>query len=175
MAIRFLKANCRQDDGTYILRQSTDGEALHLYDLGLASSSKQKHFKWMLAMLSYRFAIRLGHHIKIATVRCRVQIRQRQMHLFTRYYFTLFYLTELQCGLISSSNLYSFLQCAVLCFAFHFYPSSLFFISVLHFCSSFLFFNSVLHFFSSSLFFISVLHFYSSFLFFISILHFCLL
>lgn len=84
--IRFLKAHCRRDDGTYILRQSTDGEALQLYDLGLASYSKQKHFKWMLAMLSYRFAIRLGHHIKIATVRCRAQIRQRQMHLFSRYH-----------------------------------------------------------------------------------------
>ena len=59
---------------------------MHLYDLGLASYAKQKHFKWMLAMLSYRFAIRLGHHIKIATPRCRVQIRQRQMHLFSRYY-----------------------------------------------------------------------------------------
>lgn len=133
MTIRFLKANCRQDDGTYILRQSTDGEALHLYDLGLASSSKQKHFKWMLAMLSYRFAIRLGHHIKIATVRCRVQIRQRQMHLFTRYYFTLFYLTELQCALISLSP-YSFLQCTIRSPPLLLCPSFLFFCSVLHFC-----------------------------------------
>jgi hypothetical protein len=144
MTIRFLKANCRQDDGTYILRQSTDGEALHLYDLGLASSSKQKHFKWMLAMLSYRFAIRLGHHIKIATVRCRVQIRQRQMHLFTRYSSTLLYLTELQCALLSLSKLYSFLRYTLLCSSFHFYPSSLFFISVLHFYSSVLFFICLL-------------------------------
>ena len=46
--LRFLKENCRQDDGTYILRRSPDGQNLRLYDLGLASSSKQKHFKWML-------------------------------------------------------------------------------------------------------------------------------
>ena len=30
-------------------------------------------------MLSYRFAIRLGHHVRIATARSKVQIRQRQV------------------------------------------------------------------------------------------------
>jgi hypothetical protein len=85
-------------------------------------------------------------------------------------YFTL--LTKLQCALISSSNLYSFLQCTVLYSPFLSYPSSLSFISVLRLYSSFLFFISVLHFYSSFLFFISILHLYSSFLFFISVLHF---
>ena len=37
-------------------------------------------------MLSYRFAIRLGHHVRIATARSKVQIRQRQMHLFSSCY-----------------------------------------------------------------------------------------
>jgi hypothetical protein len=81
--LKFLKENCRRDDGTYILRRSAEGNSLHLYDLGLASEGKQKQFKWMLAMLSYRFAVRLGQHVKVATPQSRLQIRQRQSHLFT--------------------------------------------------------------------------------------------
>jgi len=57
-----------------VLRRSPDGQDLRLYDLGLASSSKQKHFKWMLAMLSFRFATRLGHHLAIANARSKVPV-----------------------------------------------------------------------------------------------------
>lgn len=79
--MRFLKENCRHDDDTYILRRSPDGTALHLYDLSLASRTKQKKFKWMLAMLSYRFAMRLGHHIHLANAVGKILIRNRQSHL----------------------------------------------------------------------------------------------
>lgn len=84
--MRFLKENCRREDGTYILCTSPNGDSLHLYDLGLASMSRQKKFKWMLAMLSYRFAVRLGHHSKISTISGRILIRQRQLHLFRSCY-----------------------------------------------------------------------------------------
>ena len=47
--MRFLKTSCCKEDGTYILTKSSTGQALQLFDLGLASEKKQKRFKWMLA------------------------------------------------------------------------------------------------------------------------------
>jgi hypothetical protein len=93
--MRFLKENCRREDGTYILCTSPNGDSLHLYDLGLASMSRQKKFKWILSMLSYRFAVRLGHHSKISTINGRILIRQRQLHLFRSCYDLLQEINEL--------------------------------------------------------------------------------
>lgn len=73
--MRFLKSTCNRDDGTYILKKSPTGQSLHLYDLGLASENKQKRFKWMLSMISYRFAIRLGHHMHITNFVGKIQYK----------------------------------------------------------------------------------------------------
>lgn len=81
--LRFLRDNCRRDVGTYILRMSPEGEALHLYDLDAMSVERKLKWKWLLAMVSYRFAVRLGHHIKRGSAATKAQIRSRQRKLFS--------------------------------------------------------------------------------------------
>lgn len=81
--LRFLRDNCRRDVGTYILRLSPDGEALHLYDLDAMSVERKMKWKWLLAMVSYRFAVRLGHHTKQGSAATKAQIRSRQTKLFS--------------------------------------------------------------------------------------------
>jgi hypothetical protein len=64
--LRFLKENCRRDGNTYILRRcNSDRDALQIYDLTTMSTSQQKRWKWLLAMVSHRFALRLGSHSQI--------------------------------------------------------------------------------------------------------------
>ena len=53
-----------------------------MYDLNVASLPHQKKWKWMLAMLSHRFAVRLGQFMKTVTPLSRYQIRERQIKLF---------------------------------------------------------------------------------------------
>eukprot|EP01038_Epipyxis_sp_PR26KG_P008376 gene8376-11333_t len=85
--MRFLKENCCRDESTYLLYRSNNDETpgFHLYDLSLASSQKQRQFKWMLAMLSYRFGVKLGNHIKSTSCThfTKVQMRIRQMRLYS--------------------------------------------------------------------------------------------
>jgi len=45
---------------------------LHLYDLNSAPLQKQKKWKWLLAMVSHRFAVRLGHYMKHASRSAKV-------------------------------------------------------------------------------------------------------
>jgi hypothetical protein len=72
MLMRFLQANCKEDGATYFLQRerrhvddSEDDNAgksvdcVKLYDLTAMSSTPTKKWKWLLAMLSYRFANRL--------------------------------------------------------------------------------------------------------------------
>ena len=56
--LRFLKANCSKDNGTYILRREAGCSNVQLFDI---SSQHQKQWIWRLANLSYRFANRLRH------------------------------------------------------------------------------------------------------------------
>jgi len=57
--LRFLKANCWEDGKTYLLHREEGGHTLALYDVTALSAHRQKRWKWLLAMLSYRFAMRL--------------------------------------------------------------------------------------------------------------------
>ena len=82
--LRFLKENCRQDDGTYILRRSPDGQNLRLYDLGLASSSKQKHFKWMLGEFLLSPCI-LFHHVINTSPICTSHYPTRSLAKIIKY------------------------------------------------------------------------------------------
>ena len=63
--LNFLKESCsREEDGTYLLKRSSDGQLLHIYDLEAAEIQQQRKFKWLLAMVSHRFAIRIGQYLK---------------------------------------------------------------------------------------------------------------
>lgn len=84
--IRFLKESCRKEDATYILRKSETGQSLHLYDLQASPLIQQRKFKWMLAMISYRFATRLCHHMPVVNSVGKIQIRLRQQSLFNTCY-----------------------------------------------------------------------------------------
>jgi hypothetical protein len=79
--LRFLKESCTED-GTYLLRRSSDGEFLHLYDLSNASLLQQQKFKYFIAMVSYRFAVRLGQFMQSATPQSKSHMRMRQRKLF---------------------------------------------------------------------------------------------
>lgn len=79
--LRFLKESCTED-GTYLLRRSSDGEFLHLYDLSNASLLQQQKFKYFIAMVSYRFAVRLGQFMQNATSQSKSHMRMRQRKLF---------------------------------------------------------------------------------------------
>lgn len=80
--MRFLKSSCHKEDGTYLLTKSSNGQSLQLYDLSQTNIAKQRKFKFMLAMISYRFAVRLGYHIPLSTLPSRIQLQHRQNQLF---------------------------------------------------------------------------------------------
>ena len=103
--LRFLRENCHRDSGTYIVHMqrpapsSPTGQpegtgagpgpgpgAIEIFDLQGISLARQKKWKWLLAMLSQRFAVRLGQHYQDASPPSRVIIRDRQMSLFQSCY-----------------------------------------------------------------------------------------
>jgi len=112
MLMRFLQANCKEDGGTYFLQREsmptretegpsqgsntegqTNGEGggnasndcVRLYDLTSMSSTPTRKWKWLLAMMSYRFANRLKQtaidnlYTKPKSFHDSVQSRQRDL------------------------------------------------------------------------------------------------
>ena len=85
--LRFLRESCaKEEDGTYLLRRSSDGEYLHLYDLSNASLLQQKRWKWFIAMVSHRFAVRIGQYMLNANPASKVSVRDVfiQLHPYLR-------------------------------------------------------------------------------------------
>ena len=81
--LNFLKDSCsKEDDGTYLLKRSSDGQLLHIYDLEATNIQQQRKFKWLLAMVSHRFAIRIGQYLKNSSKASHQKMRARQKKLF---------------------------------------------------------------------------------------------
>lgn len=93
--LRFIQENCTSEGSTYILKRCNDSNAIQLYDLSAIAVSKQIKWKWLLAMMSYRFAVRLDHHYVNATPTARIQIRERQLSLYRSSYSLLREIAEL--------------------------------------------------------------------------------
>jgi hypothetical protein len=92
--LKFLQQNCSKEDGTYIVQvtrkpgheNSSPPDSIQIYDLQAMSLSGQRKWKWLLAMLSHRFATRLGHHFGLASPQSRVILRDRQLSLYQSCY-----------------------------------------------------------------------------------------
>jgi hypothetical protein len=108
--LRFLKQNCSKENSTYIVhftrkeseviqeKENSSPDAIQIYDLQALSLSGQKKWKWLLAMLSHRFATRLGHHYSIASPQSRVILRDRQLSLYQSCYDLLLQIRQLGGG-----------------------------------------------------------------------------
>jgi hypothetical protein len=110
--LRFLKQNCSKENSTYIVHftrkeepessqekeNSSAPDAIQIYDLQALSLSGQKKWKWLLAMLSHRFATRLGNHYSIASPQSRVILRDRQLSLYQSCYDLLVQIRQLGGG-----------------------------------------------------------------------------
>ncbi|RHY30030.1 hypothetical protein DYB32_004685 [Aphanomyces invadans] len=78
MLLRFLQSN-----GTYWLFREEGSRSLRLYDVRMLSQGKQRKWKYMMAMLCYRFATRAGRLIFSAkespSLQHRLRVRQREL------------------------------------------------------------------------------------------------
>ncbi|CAN0521499.1 unnamed protein product, partial [Ectocarpus sp. 12 AP-2014] len=64
MLLRFLQENCSREGGTYLLHRSEGAAHVQLYDVSALSRQRHRRWKWLLAMLCYRFALRISHHTR---------------------------------------------------------------------------------------------------------------
>ncbi|RLN86215.1 hypothetical protein BBJ28_00010845 [Nothophytophthora sp. Chile5] len=84
MLLKFLQENCSRPNGTYWLHRKEGESSLRLYDVDVLSQGKQLKWKYMMAMLCYRFAARasrLVNSLASATPHLQQQLQQRQRDL----------------------------------------------------------------------------------------------
>ncbi|KAF0702990.1 Aste57867_7710 [Aphanomyces stellatus] len=83
MLFKFLQQNCSEANGTYWLYREEGNCSLRLYDVGMLSKGRQRKWKYMMAMLCYRFASRAARLIQSATetptLQFRLRLRQREL------------------------------------------------------------------------------------------------
>lgn len=86
MLLKFLQENCSRPNGTYWLHRKEGENSLRLYDVNVLSQGKQLKWKYMMAMLCYRFASRasrLVYSLASDTPRLQRQLQQRQRELLS--------------------------------------------------------------------------------------------
>ncbi|CAM9270579.1 unnamed protein product [Discosporangium mesarthrocarpum] len=64
MLLSFLQENCSREGGTYLLHREEGSAQVQLYDVNALSQQRRRRWKWLLAMLCYRFAVRISHHTR---------------------------------------------------------------------------------------------------------------
>jgi hypothetical protein len=90
--LRFLQQTCSKENGTYILHRkgecndsgksnTNSGDSIQVYDLEAMSALYQRKWKWLLAMVSHRFALRLSHHHAMSNAVSREMLADRQLSL----------------------------------------------------------------------------------------------
>lgn len=86
MLLKFLMENCSRPNGTYWLYRKEGENSLRLYDVNVLSQGKQLKWKYMMAMLCYRFASRasrLIYSLAHDTPRLQDQLKARQRDLLS--------------------------------------------------------------------------------------------
>ncbi|KAG3155869.1 hypothetical protein PC128_g21982 [Phytophthora cactorum] len=84
MLLKFLQENCSRPNGTYWLHRKEGESSLRLYDVDVLSQGSQLKWKYMMAMLCYRFAARasrLANSLAAGTPQLQQQLQQRQREL----------------------------------------------------------------------------------------------
>ncbi|CAH0488212.1 unnamed protein product [Peronospora farinosa] len=84
MLLKFLQENCSRPNGTYWLHRKEGETSLRLYDVDVLSQGSQLKWKYMMAMLCYRFAARasrLSNSLAAGTPHLQQQLQQRQREL----------------------------------------------------------------------------------------------
>jgi len=84
LLLDFLKENCATDNTTYLLQKNRDEKDVHLFDVTALSSQRQRKWTHWLAMMSYRFAKRIGQQAAQASTTESLGrvLRARQRNLF---------------------------------------------------------------------------------------------
>ncbi|GMF47286.1 unnamed protein product [Phytophthora fragariaefolia] len=84
MLLKFLQENCSRPNGTYWLHRKEGESSLRLYDVDVLSQGNQLKWKYMMAMLCYRFAARasrLATSLAAGSPQLQQQLQQRQREL----------------------------------------------------------------------------------------------